>query len=130
MLKIRTLEELQENLDKDMAWRLKKISTFRMASKLEGQKKKPFICAGIALLYAHWEGFIKRSSECYLGYVAGRGLRYSELKSCFAVFGLKGQLETLLEGRKSKSNVAAFDFISSGLNEVAKLQMSAAINTG
>lgn len=129
MPEIRTLSAFQGALDEDMGWRVKEIAAFRIASKQNGVERKFFIRAGIALIYAHWEGFIKASSEYYLNFVENRDLTYAELKSCFAVFGLKHRLQLLGESRQSASNIAAFDFILASLSEPAKMKISSAINT-
>lgn len=127
--KVRTLNELQTALDQEMAWRIKEIGVFKVGAGSNGFHRKPYIRAGVALLYAHWEGFIKNSSEIYLSYVESRALPYRELKSCFVVFGLKGKINTLVESRKSLPNIEAVDFIFSKLGETAKLQFSSAVST-
>ncbi|PTX41569.1 hypothetical protein IQ03_04952 [Gemmobacter caeni] len=129
MVKVRTLNELQSALDKEMAWRIKEIGVFRVGARSSGTQRKPFIRAGVALLYAHWEGFIKNSSEIYLSYVESRALPYRDLKSCFVVFGLKGKINTLVESRKTFPNIEAMEFIFSKMNETAKLQINSAVNT-
>ena len=65
----------------------------------------------------------------YLKFVDSRGLKYSELKSCFSVFGLKTKLQTLAASRQSLANIDAFDFIRSELENTARLQLGSAINT-
>ncbi|MEP0147300.1 MAE_28990/MAE_18760 family HEPN-like nuclease [Tateyamaria sp.] len=120
---------MQTALDQEMAWRIKEIGVFRVGAGSNGPQRKPYIRAGVALLYAHWEGFIKNSSEIYLSYVESRALPYRDLKSCFVVFGLKGKINTLVEGRKSLPNVEAMDFIFSKMGETAKLQINSAVKT-
>lgn len=129
MEKVRTLSEMQTALDREMAWRIKEIGVFKVGAGSNGPQRKPFIRAGVALLYAHWEGFIKNSSEIYLSYVESRALSYRDLKSCFVVFGLKGKINTLVESRKSLPNIEAMDFILSKMDETAKLQINSAVNT-
>jgi hypothetical protein len=129
MSEIRTLDHLQNALDKEMAWRIKEIGVFQVGSKTNGPARKTYIRAGIALVYAHWEGFIKSASTSYLEYVQYRGHKYSELKSCFAIFGLKGKLELLTVSGKSVPNIEAFEFILSALEQPAKLNGRAAIDT-
>lgn len=126
---IRTLNQLQDALDKEMAWRTKEVKAFGLASRANGPERRFFIRAGVALLYAHWEGFVKTSSEMYLSFVATRGLKYSELKSCFSVFGLKAKLNTLGTSRQASANIDAFDFILKELDKTAILQLGSAINT-
>ncbi len=129
MADIHTLGQLQDGLDKEMSWRRKEVLAFRVASKKNGQDAAYFIRAGIALLYAHWEGFIKSASEHYLNYVQHQGCKYRDLKSCFAIFGLKGKLHTLSTSRKSLANIEAFEFILTELEQQANLNMSTAIDT-
>ncbi|MEJ5143267.1 MULTISPECIES: MAE_28990/MAE_18760 family HEPN-like nuclease [Acetobacteraceae] len=129
MADVRTLAHLQDALDKEMGWRLKEIAAFKVASNRNGHEKRFFIRAGIALVYAHWEGFIKTTSELYLQFVDNRGCTYQQLKSCFAVFGLKGKLSTLSSSFQAEKNIEVFDFIRSELSNTARLQLSSAINT-
>lgn len=129
MADIRTLEQLQDALDKEMSWRIKEIKVFDIASRSSEYERRPFIRAGVALLYAHWEGFVKRSSELYLRYIESRGLKYNELKSCFSIFGLKSKLNTLIESRQSLANISAFEFILLELDNTARLQIGSAIDT-
>lgn len=126
---IRTLNQLQAALDTELGWRVKEIGAFNVASKANSRQAKYFVRAGIALVYAHWEGFIKSSSEMYLSYVGSRHLKYRDLKSCFAIFGLKSKLSTLSESKKSLANIAAFEFVLDGMDETARLSLSSAINT-
>ena len=129
MAKIRTLSILQDALDSDMGWRIKEISDIKFAAKRPPESARTFIRAGVALVYAHWEGFIKKASENYLNYINNQGYSYSELKTCFAVHGLKGKLETLSVSRNAKLNVETFDFITSQMNEPTNLLIASAINT-
>jgi hypothetical protein len=129
MPKIRTLTQLQEALDADMGWRIKEFSAFKIATKAGGVNQKTFVRAGVALVYAHWEGFIKKASENYLSYVDNQGHTYRALKSCFAVFGLKGRLALLTESRKSKSSIEAFEFVLGEMDKPVKMSMSSAIET-
>jgi hypothetical protein len=129
MVKIRTLTQLQEALDNEMAWRIREISAFKLAAKGKAVDQKTFVRAGVALLYAHWEGFIKAASEYYLSYVDNQGHRYRDLKTCFAVFGLKGKLACLINSKKSKSNIEVLEFVLDELDKPTNMAMSTAINT-
>lgn len=129
MQKVRTLTQLQDALDKDMSWRIREISTLKVSAKSGGITGSAFVRAGIALVYAHWEGFVKSSSEIYLNYIDSQGHLYRDLKSCFVVFGLKGKLSSLTASRKAKSYVEAFDFILGEMDQTAKMKLGNAIDT-
>ncbi len=129
MGKIRTVAQLQDALDTEMGWRIKEISDFKLAAKQQTTGSSTFVRAGIALLYAHWEGFIKSASEDYLNFVGNQGHIYRDLKTCFAVFGLKGRLAVLSSSRKAKVNVETLDFLLLEMGRPAKMSMSSAIDT-
>ena len=73
MAKIRTLTQLQESLDAGMSWRVKEISDFKLVTKAQSDTSPAFIRAGVALVYAHWEGFIKAARRTTLTSSATRG---------------------------------------------------------
>jgi len=129
MPKIRTITQFIDILDTEMGWRMKEISAFKIAAQSGGINQKVFVRAGLTLVYAHWEGFIKTASESYLGFVDGQGHTYRDLKSCFAVFGLKNRLVLLTESRKSAPNIEAFEFVYGEMGKIAKMSLSSAIDT-
>lgn len=130
MSRIRTLDDLQGVLDKEMSWRLKEIAELRFVSKSRHTKKrKLFIRAGVALLYAHWEGFIKSASKHYLDFVQNQRHTYRELKTSFAVLGLKSNLNLLTDSRKPSATIPAFDFILSEIDRPVRRQLSKSIDT-
>lgn len=130
MSKLRTLTQLQDALDKEMSWRRKEIIGLKLSVRDAGSlTEATLVRAGVALLYAHWEGFIKNAALMYLNYVNCQRLTYKELKSCFVVFGMKGQLNTLTESRKAKASVSAIDFIFDKLDSRANIVLASAIDT-
>lgn len=129
MARIRSLIQLQDALDVELGWRVKEIGVFSVGSKINGPDRKCFIRAGVALVYAHWEGFIKASSEKYLEFIYSRGHTYRELKSCFAIVGLKNRLNSLSLSKKYLENIESFNFIVANLDQIAHAQTSSAIKT-
>ncbi len=112
-----------------MSWRIREISTFRLASKQDRVDRDTLIRAGVAMVYAHWEGFIKSASEGYLEFVNNQGHLYRELKTCFVVFGMKGKLALLGDSRQAKTNIEVLDFVMSEMDQPAKMALSNAIRT-
>ena len=130
MSKIRTINDLQDKLDYEYSWRIKEIANVKSITKKSSIIKQPTaIRAGIPLLYAHWEGFIKKSSTHYLEYINSQSLSYSDLKSCFVVFGIKRRLNDLIESKKASITVEALDFIRNEMSQKAKLKIASAIRT-
>lgn len=82
LMKIKKLEKLQDLLDQDMAWRKKELIDIKL---LIHSTKNPALCrAGIALLSAHFEGFIKQAANYYVVHVASQNIKISDLHTNFA----------------------------------------------
>ena len=81
-MKIKKLEKLQDLLDQDMAWRKKELIDIKL---LIHSTKNPVLCrVGIALLSAHFEGFIKQAANYYVVHVASQNIKISDLHTNFA----------------------------------------------
>jgi hypothetical protein len=81
MTKIRTLEELQDKLDRELVWRKREFAVIKSLVEANSTPERAsyYIRSGIALIYAHWEGFIKAAGEAYLLYIATQRLTYAQL---------------------------------------------------
>ncbi|MBF0564154.1 MAG: hypothetical protein HQK89_02815 [Nitrospirae bacterium] len=51
------------------------------------------IRVAIALLYAHWEGFVKKAAANYLRFLSGQGLRHDELQPCFVTLSVNNKFK-------------------------------------
>lgn len=90
---MRTLGELDEALDSDLAWRRTELQS--LLSSIRTTKGPAGDClrrGGAALLYAHWEGYTKNALTAYWRYVARRGLAYKELNYNFVALGIEREL--------------------------------------
>jgi hypothetical protein len=92
---VRTIDELGDRLDEGIAWRRIELQAFKSAiSSAESRSSgsplsRGLSRGGVALLYAHWEGYVKDSCTAYVDYIALRRLKCSELND--------GLLRTVLE---------------------------------
>ncbi len=130
MKRLQTQNQLQDFLDAEFGWRIKEISALKAAVKSSPYiSEQTLVRASIALLYAHWEGFIKSAATAYVTYVNNQGLSYSELQTCFVVLGFKKTLHDAQQSKQSQLNVTLVEFIRDGLGEKSKLKIDTAINT-
>lgn len=124
-MKIRTIGQLQATLDDEFAWRLKEIADVKLAARQHRTLgEKTLIRAGVALLYAHWEGFVKSAAAAYINFVDNQGRCYGELQTCFAVLGIRKHLSELAVTRKSRLQIAALEFIRNCSSAGTQLQTS------
>ena len=130
MKRLQTQNQLQDFLDAEFGWRIKEISALKAAVKSASYiSEQTLVRASIALLYAHWEGFIKSAATAYVTYVNNQGLSYSELQTCFVVLGFKKTLHDVQQSKQSQLNVTLVDFLRDGLGAKSKLKIDTAINT-
>jgi hypothetical protein len=92
---VRTVEELADRLDEGMAWRRIELQALKAAVS-DAEKQSPgsplsraLARSGVAMLYAHWEGYVKDSCIAYVEFIAKRRMRCDELSD--------GLLRTVLE---------------------------------
>lgn len=118
-----------DDLDREMSWRKKEILFLISASNSEGSDSKTFIRSGIALTYAHWEGFVKNSSQRYLEHINKQQIFYKDLKTCFWVFAFNKFLHGLKSLKEFEQSVTFFNFLRGESSEVLSFNIDSAIKT-
>lgn len=100
-VKIRDIEQLEEVLMGDLAWRKKEMLSLKLLIENDKVNETILLRAGMALLCAHFEGFIKKASNCYIGYVAEQKLKYEELRSSFAALKMDKEFTSCAKSEKN-----------------------------
>ncbi len=116
-MKIRSIEELEDKLESDLSWRKKEILSLKILIDSDEINQKILLRAAIALLCAHFEGFIKVASNYYIVYVANKKIKVDniintlvaikmnkKIKQCRETekFSVHGEMLTLLEKIKGE----------------------------
>lgn len=95
-MKIKKIEKLQDLLDRDFVWRKKELIDLQLM--IHSTNNKTLCRMGLALLSAHFEGFIKLAANYYVIFVASQNLNLNQLKYNFMALhcseGLKACNET------------------------------------
>ncbi|MFQ3247704.1 MAG: hypothetical protein ACI9SP_004363 [Arenicella sp.] len=129
-MKLRTLDNLQDHLDSDFSWRIKEISDIKLSAKSAiSNRQNTLIRAGVPLLYAHWEGFVKNSAEAYINFVAFQRLKLGELSCNFAAIAARNHIFGLTDSNKGKAGSEAIAFLRSRTDLPAELSNSFTVNT-
>lgn len=89
-MKIKSIEKLQEVIDAEIAWRKKELIDLR--TLIHATNNQLLIRSGLALLCAHFEGFIKQISNYYIVFVSFQRKNNKELKTNFIALQLKHKL--------------------------------------
>ena len=121
MSKVNTIAQLEDLLDKELAWRTKEIATVKLALKSPQVSQSTILRAGLALLYAHWEGFVKSAATAYIAYVSSRTLKYAELCDCFVAHRLRSVAREVGSANSIAVYVDAVKFLRNSASEEALL---------
>jgi hypothetical protein len=94
---IRTVEELVDKIAEDLVWRRRELTDLRAMVQLSDNevRSRLLIRSAVTLLYAHWEGFVKKSSSYYLEYVASLRLPLNKLSPNFIGLSIKSKYSEL-----------------------------------
>jgi hypothetical protein len=96
MTEPRTIALLYEAIEKEWTWRIMELSNYKsnvLTQNKNNKVQEPLIRAGVALIYAHWEGFIKKGADLYYEFVSYQDCKICELSDCFVSIALRGELE-------------------------------------
>jgi hypothetical protein len=100
-MKIRSQEEFVTFVDERLAWRRKEIATINaLIHDARDHQKQVLIRAGVALLYAHWEGFIKEAASAYCAFVRDRRMSLDHLQPSFVAVILRSMLRRSQAGKR------------------------------
>ncbi len=111
---IRTTEELINKIDYEMSWRRKEIHDLKIiaaSSHVSTIRKKVLYRTGVALLYAHWEGFVKCIGSYYLEFISLQRVPLNKLKNNFVTLIYKKQINESFNANK----FSVFDSITDTL---------------
>lgn len=129
-MKIRTVNDFQDIIDSEMAWRKRELSAIRSnVASARKFAKDTAIRAGIALLYAHWEGAVKNIATYYLEYVSVLGISYGNLKPNFLAIALKNELKSFEESNKTTIHTTIVTDIINKQDIKSKISVEGIIKT-
>ena len=129
---IRTLENLSDALSSEIIWRKKELSSYKFLVEnraISEGRKNTLIRGGFAIIYAHWEGFIKASTKYYLEFISFQRLTYRQLSPNFIALGLKGFLRKNIQSNRVINDLEIVNFFSNRLDERCILPYKEGIST-
>lgn len=129
-MKLRTLDELNNFLSNDIFWRKKELTTAKfIIGKAREHEKVFLIRAGVCIVYAHWEGFVKMAATAYLNYVNKQGLDLDQLCPGILTVSLRSMFTDVGVSKKTMIRIGLTKTLLSGLTARANIPWEDAINT-
>ena len=108
---------LSDELTREFTWRLREIHRLRTAiADAEELCQESVTRAAFVLLYAHWEGFVKRSAELFLTYLARMNKPVSKLHDGAMIVCLRKEILHVMTYKNGSNRQikAMIDAVSSG----------------
>ena len=129
-MNVRSVAELQDFLDSELAWRKKEISNLKAAAlSSKGLTKNTMFRAVIPIIYAHWEGFVKQAAIAVLKYFVTKKYKYSEMKHSFLAYAILEKYQRSFPAKKFESLADALVFSGMNLDVPMKLTPEVYIDT-
>ena len=129
-MRIRSLEQLTQYLEEELAWRKRELTTLRfMLGSRREHEKHLLLRAALCVLYAHWEGFIRAAATGYLSYVAAQGLRFIDLTPNFVALGLRSEISQAGQSNRPTIHTALTTRLMLGLSERASIDWESSVET-
>jgi hypothetical protein len=95
----------------------------------EPLRSRVLIRSAVALLYAHWEGFVKKSSSYYLEYVASHRLPYKKLSANFVGLTVKAKVLQLADNQKMSAGNAIAQLFCFSMDQQSNVPYKKVVDT-
>ncbi len=131
-MKIRTKDDLWSVLAKDLTWRKKELSAMKglITVRHENPMSKEALLRGsFALIYAHFEGYIKKASVSYVEFVRMQRLSYKDLSDHFFNISVKQKFHANYGSKKFSDFLPVTAFFRTEKNSTAKFNHKNVIDT-
>lgn len=128
-MKIKTIENLEDALDKHLAWRKQEMLNLKTLIDRGDDARIMLIRAGMALLRAHFEGFIKDASYDYLSFVANQNICYKDLQEVFSIWKIHSLIEECAKSSKYSVQARVLEKYNALSSEPFSINKKSMINT-
>lgn len=119
-MSVRTASDLNDALSGELIWRKRELTTLKFFIERGASREQDralLTRSAVALLYAHWEGFVKAAGRIYLEFIRFQGLNYVDLAPNFVALSLRGKLRSTSQSKRIRLYIEVTNFFRTGLGE-------------
>jgi hypothetical protein len=114
--KVFSFDDLTSLIGEDYSWRRKELKIIKnQIPSTNSPLQNASLRFAVPILYAHWEGFAKKSCEYYLEFISNKYLKHNELKPQFVALSLTKKIGRL-EIRNIEEKTKAVELLLNDLN--------------
>ncbi len=131
MSKVKTLSQLEQVVSKELSWRKKELHNVKsLLNQHAASYLEPVLLrSAIAVLYAHWEGFIKSVGKAYLEFVSRQKLAHEEMQDCFVALALHQEMSAAEGTRGIESRIRVVDIFRRRMSTRSKIAYENRVST-
>jgi hypothetical protein len=129
--KLRTPSDLQDAMSEEFAWRKVELSALKSLVIANQTPRTRDLCqrAAVTILYAHWEGFIKKIGTLYVRFVSDQQLKHSELSPCFMAVAMSSMIQEVGASSKIQPALDLVAFIREKHSTRSNIAWRSAVDT-
>lgn len=129
-MRVRTQKQFVRELGDEYSWRSKELLDYRLLTRTSNLiSRKTLLRAGVPLVYAHWEGFVKTGTELLLNFVCNQALLNKDLADAYFAQSVKTHIAKLIESSKQQMVRDAALFVRDSGPEKAEIRHKNYVNT-
>ena len=129
-MNLKTVENLSDKLDYEISWRRVELTTLKFnVENVDGNKLNTNLRSSLVLLYAHWEGFVKKSLTYYLEHVSKQKLHNNQLKHNFFALEIHKEISELTKTKKNMLHTKIIDSILDNISKESDIPFKNKIDT-
>lgn len=107
-MSIRTLDDLSRTVRDDLGYRRKELHFYdALVARAEPQNKQAVLRGAVAVLYAHWEGFVKCALQNYIEFVRAQRHLVRDLTDPFVAMAARKHLDILAVSNRPQVQIDA-----------------------
>lgn len=89
-------------LSDELGWRRKELMFYKnLVHGAQPKTQGSYLRGAVALLYAHWEGFVKAAGELYLEFITEQRLTHRQLADHLLAIAAKKRIHAAIESKKA-----------------------------